>query len=155
MDEIDQSVNRGQGGDSGVSNRILKRLLEFMSDGKHRGRDAFLAATNRPNLMDAALKRPGRFDKKIPFLIPDENERLDIFRVLCKKYIFSTSEDFPEKMVPMTEGWTGAEIEAAVVKAAELIDDLSLDITQALEEAVARLSPSTADIEFMTMLSIQ
>ncbi|MEI7988773.1 MAG: ATP-binding protein [Chloroflexota bacterium] len=158
MDEIDQSVNRGQGGDSGVSNRIFKRLLEFMSEGKHRGHIVFLAATNRPDLMDAALKRPGRFDKKIPFLIPDENERKEIFRVLSRKYI--PAGVFPQdvklyEVIQITEGWTGAEIEAAVVKTVELMEDLQIDMVQGLVEAVTRLSPSTADIEFMTMLAIQ
>ena len=66
VDEIDQSVNRGSAGDAGVSNRFFKRLMEFMSDTSHRGKVIFLAATNCPDLMDAALRRPGRFDKKIP-----------------------------------------------------------------------------------------
>ena len=83
IDEIDQSVSRGGSGDSGVSNRIFKRLLEFMSDTGNRGQVLFLAATNRPDLLDAALRRPGRFDKKIPFLIPDESERAAIIQVMA------------------------------------------------------------------------
>jgi hypothetical protein len=65
IDEIDQSVSRGASGDSGVSNRFFKRLMEFMSDTSHRGKVVFLAASNRPDLMDPALRRPGRFDKLV------------------------------------------------------------------------------------------
>jgi hypothetical protein len=54
-----------------------------------------------------------------------------------------------------TESWTGAEIEAAVVKAAELMEDEDLDGVTAIEQAVKRLSPSTADIELMTYLAVQ
>lgn len=154
IDEIDQAVNRGSSGDSGVSNRIFKRLLEFMSDTGHRGRIIFLAATNRPDLMDAALRRPGRFDKKIPFLVPDETEREAIFKVMLRKYDLDET-DIPDECVQKTEGWTGAEIEAAVVKAAEVMEDRSLDLEDALVYAVNAITPSTADIEFMTYLAIR
>ncbi|HID87444.1 MAG TPA: AAA family ATPase, partial [Anaerolineae bacterium] len=122
IDEIDQAVQRGTAGDSGVSNRIFKRLLEFMSDTGHRGRVLFLAASNRPDLLDAALKRPGRFDKKIPFLIPDETEREAIFQVMLRKYDLE-ADTIPARCITATEGWTGAEIEAAVVKALEVAED--------------------------------
>lgn len=154
IDEIDQSVSRGQGaGDSGVSSRIFKRLLEFMSDTSMRGRVIFLAATNRPDLMDAALRRPGRFDKKIPFLIPDAAERKSIFQVMARRYGLDCSE-IDSEAIALTEGWTGAEIEAATVKASELVYDEDLTPCQALSAACKRLSPSTADIEFMTNLAI-
>ena len=139
IDEIDQSVSRGGSGDSGVSSRIFKRLLEFMSDTGNRGQVVFLAATNRPDLMDAALRRPGRFDKKIPFLIPDAEERLAIFQVMAAKYEMAGKPS--AAAIDSTEGWTGAEIEAAVVKAAELIDDEDLLPEDAITAATQRLSP--------------
>lgn len=154
IDEIDQSISRGSGGDSGVSNRIFKRLLEFMSDTGNRGRVMFLAATNRPDLMDAALRRPGRFDKKVPFLVPNEREREAIFQVMTGVYGVDVS-GIPVEAISNTSGWTGAEIEAAVVKASELVYDEDLFPMDAIVEATRRLSPSTSDIEFMTMLAIQ
>lgn len=153
IDEIDQSVKRGEGGDSGVSSRLFKRLLEFMSDTGNRGRVMFLAATNRPDLMDAALRRPGRFDKKVPFLVPNEIERSAIFSVMARKFEIGDVE-VSGSAVKETQGWTGAEIEAAVVKAAELIYDENLSAENAIVEAVRRLSPSTSDIEFMTALAL-
>jgi transitional endoplasmic reticulum ATPase len=157
IDEIDQSVSRGESGDSGVSSRIFKRLLEFMSDTDNRGKVVFLAATNRPDLMDAALRRPGRFDKKIPFLIPDESERREIFKVMCRKYISPDQypTEIPPEAIANAEGWTGAEIEATTVKASEIMEDENLPAHAALIDATRRLSPSTADIEFMTMLAIK
>jgi len=155
IDEIDQSVQRGSAGDSGVSNRIFKRLLEFMSDTGHRGRVIFLAATNRPDMLDAALRRPGRFDKKIPFLVPDETEREAIFEVMLRKYDLSGVNSIPAVCITATEGWTGAEIEAGVVKAVEVAEDRDLGPEEALTYAVQTISPSTADIEYMTLLAIQ
>lgn len=156
MDEIDQTVSRG-GGAAGnqQDSRIFQRLLEFMSDTTQRGRVVFLAATNRPDNMDAALRRPGRFDKKIPFLVPNADERRAIFSVMIARYCPDCDPaDVPAAAVASTEGWTGAEIEGAVVKAYELTQDEAWGIATALEAAVSRLSPSTADIEFMTNLAI-
>lgn len=152
IDEIDQVVSRGSGNNQQDS-RIFQRLLEFMSDTTHRGKVVFLAATNRPDLMDAALRRPGRFDKKIPFLVPDEAERVAIFQVLGRKYGIEAKHIDPNT-IARTAGWTGAEIEAAIIKAAELVEDDQLPAKQAIDEATKRLSPSTADIELMTMLAI-
>ena len=154
VDEMDQSVRRGESGDSGVSNRIFKRLIEFMSDTGHRGRIVFLAASNRPDLMDAALRRPGRFDKKIPFLIPDADEREAIFKVMALKYGLKL-ESVPASCVKTTEGWTGAEIELVTVKAVEVMEDQGKSPEDALAYATTVISPSTADIEFMTLLAVR
>ena len=154
IDEIDQAISRGDsGGGSQQDKRIFQRLLEWMSDTSHRGRAVILAATNRPDLMDAALRRPGRFDKKIPFLIPDDSERRAVFVVMCRRYGLQV-ECIPAPCVTATDGWTGAEIEAAVVKAAELLEDEALEPREALGQAVQRIRPSTADIEFMTLLAV-
>jgi len=154
IDEVDQAISRGgNAGGSQQDQHIFQRLLEWMSDTGHRGRAVVLAATNRPDLMDAALRRPGRFDKKIPFLIPDEEERQAIFAVMCRRYGLQV-ERIPETCVAATDGWTGAEIEAAVVKTVELVEDEALEPAEALAQAVQRIRPSTADIEFMTLLAI-
>ena len=160
IDEIDQQVDRGGGGDSGVSSRIFARLLEIMSDGDLRGKVIWLAASNRPDLLDAALKRPGRFDQKIAFLIPDQTEREAIFAVMVKKYMWKEGDIFEDALFAIgeaakkVEGWTGAEIEAAVIKASQLLEDEKLDAETALSEAVRRLKPSTADIQYMTDLAL-
>lgn len=154
IDEVDQAMQRGGSGDSGVSSRIFKRLLEVMSDTSHRGKVVFLAASNRPDLMDAALRRPGRFDLKIPFFLPNPTEREMIFQVMAKKYSINGSLVVPPEAVQGSDGWTGAEIELATVKAVSLMEIESMDSDTAIAEAVKRISPSTADTEFMTNLAL-
>lgn len=155
IDEIDQSVSRSGGGDSGVSARIFKRLLEFMSDTSNRGKVIFLAATNRPDLIDPALMRPGRIDIIIPFFAPDGDERELIFRVMAGKYGMGLNESPITAAVTATEGWTGAEIEAAVVKALNIMEDEGVSPEDALVDAVRRLYPSTRDIHYFEMLALQ
>lgn len=87
IDEIDQQVqNRsGMGDNTGVNQRMTARLFEFSSNTNLRGKVLFLAATNRPDLMDSALLREGRFDDRIPFFPPATAERADIVRALLYK----------------------------------------------------------------------
>jgi AAA+ superfamily predicted ATPase len=153
IDEIDQAVKRGEGGGSQQDQRVFQRLLEFLADTSHRGEIVFLAATNRPDLMDAALRRPGRFDKKIPFLVLDRDERRTVFRVLARRYL-GHDANISDEALDGAEGWTGAEIEAAVVKAVEIVEDEGIEIDRALGEAVKRLSPSTSEIQLMTLLAV-
>ncbi|MDQ6747112.1 MAG: ATP-binding protein [Candidatus Dormibacteraeota bacterium] len=154
VDEIDQSVQRGGSGDSGVSSRIFKRLLEFMANTGNRGRVLWLGACNRPDLLDAALRRPGRFDKKLAILVPDREERRSIFLVHAAHNDLGVAA-IAEGVLDATENWTGAEIQAAVVKAVELIEDGDAAPAEALTAAVARLKPSTTDIEWMTLLALR
>jgi SpoVK/Ycf46/Vps4 family AAA+-type ATPase len=161
IDEIDQAVGRGESGDSGVSNRVFKRLMEVMSDTTLRGRVLFVCASNRPDLLDAALLRPGRMDKKIPILAPDARERAAILNVLvCQAFPREAAtrglpspkefEDLAEQM----DGYTGAEIEAVVGKAVQLRAEYSWPISQSLTEAFLRIIPSTQDIERMSQLAL-
>lgn len=76
IDEFDQNQSQRGGfeGDSGVSRSLFKKMLEIMSDTSLRGRVLWILATNRPDLIDAAIKRPGRCDLRIPFLPPDQEQ---------------------------------------------------------------------------------
>jgi SpoVK/Ycf46/Vps4 family AAA+-type ATPase len=120
VDEIDTAFRRGDSGDSGVSRNIFSEFLQFTSNTNNRGRIIFIAATNRPDLIDAALKRAGRFDKKIPILLPELEERAAIIKIIIKKYGIATNiQDF----IPfskLAENYTGAEIDTVVRKAYEL-----------------------------------
>ncbi len=159
VDEIDTAFRRGDSGDSGVSRNIFSEFLQFTSNTNNRGKVIFIAATNRPDLIDPALKRAGRFDKKIPILMPDANERADIFKIIIKKYGFETNvEDFIQ-FAAGTENYTGAEIETVVRKAYEIANEddtenavLTPDI---ITKAIDRCRPSTQQVQFMTMLAIE
>ena len=124
MDEIDQSMTRGQGGSDGgsrVNANIFGMLLSEMSDPENRGKIIWIAATNYPNNVDEALKRSGRFDKKIPFFAPSQTDRELVFKLHLSKKDLPMSPDVNiKKLAQATEGYTQAEIEAIVVKALEL-----------------------------------
>ncbi len=159
VDEIDTAFKRGDSGDSGVSRNIFSEFLQFTGNTNNRGKVIFIAATNRPDLIDPALKRAGRFDKKIPILLPDAAERADIFKIIIDKYGFESDiKDF----MPFAEGtedYTGAEIETVVRKAYELANEdekkgnvLTAEI---MSEAISKCRPSTQQIQFMTALAIE
>lgn len=167
IDEIDQTISRGEAGDGGTSKRIFKMLLELMSDTTHRGQIVFLAATNRPDLIDAALRRPGRFDRTVAFLMPDEAEQLAIIDVMARKHADLDKaceicgEDFIAELLQNIKGWTGAELENAAVKALEICaaagtyQPKAPAFMKAYKQATERLVPNTADVEFMTNLALQ
>lgn len=161
IDEIDQMGFLREGGDSsGVSSRLFRRLLEFMSDPKLRGQVIFIGLSNRPDLMDPALKRPGRFDKKIPVLAPTANERIGIVQTLLDRYLReeeldNISEEEYKKIAVGTEGYTGAELEALVLKAIEVSEDNECKTGwEQIEYALDVYRPTTQDIEKMTRLAI-
>lgn len=124
MDEIDQSMRRGEGDSNGVASNLFGMLLSEMSKPENRGRIVWLAATNYPNKVDEALKRAGRFDKKIPFFAPTEKEREYVFNLHIKKALskgFRTAGNLNvTELAKKTNKYTQAEIEAVVVKALEL-----------------------------------
>lgn len=155
IDEIDQIFQRGSGGDSGVQQRLFARMLDFMSNPHNRGKIVFIAATNRPDLMDPALKRPGRFDRKIPFLLPGWAQRVAILQAVQQRYQIPGSPNW-EPAATKTEGYTGAELESMVLKAWELAEDAGrTELTpQDAAGALERIRPSTAQVQFMTDLAV-
>jgi transitional endoplasmic reticulum ATPase len=88
VDEVDQEYggrSGGPGDNTGVNNRLMRRQFEFMSDTTLRGKVIWLAASNRPDLLDPAMLREGRFDERVPFFPPDANERAKIFVAILHK----------------------------------------------------------------------
>lgn len=159
VDEIDTAFRRGDSGDSGVSRNIFSEFLQFTGNTNNRGKVIFIAATNRPDLLDAALKRAGRFDKKIPILLPETPERAEIFRIMLGKYGFEADITDFTPFALQTENYTGAEIETVVRKAYELANEDECEgsvLTAAiLNEAIQKCRPSTQQVQFMTMLAIE
>jgi len=159
VDEIDTAFRRGDGNDSGVSRNIFSEFLQFTGNTNNRGKIIFIAATNRPDLLDPALKRAGRFDKKIPILLPEEEERAQIFKIIIDKFGFETDiKDFLP-FAQQTQNYTGAEIETVVRKAYELANEDDVKgaciTSEVLNEAILRCRPSTQQVEYMTMLAIK
>lgn len=159
VDEIDTAFQRGDRGDSGVSRNIFSEFLQFTGNTNNRGKVIFIAATNRPDMIDPALKRAGRFDKKIPVLLPDAKEREEIFKIIIKKYKFETDIADFAPFAEATENYTGAEIETVVRKAYELANEDEEDgavlTERIMREAFKRCRPSTQQVQFMTQLALE
>jgi len=113
FDEIDSIAGeRGQRmGDSGVGERVVSQLLTEL-DGLEDLEDVVIvAATNRPDLIDGALLRPGRLDRHIHVPVPDEEARRKIFAVHTREKPLADDVDF-DRLARRTEGYVGADIEA-------------------------------------------
>jgi transitional endoplasmic reticulum ATPase len=118
IDEIDALAHsRGSGYmDSGVSERVVDTLLTEMDGLSDMKNVVVIAATNRPEDIDPALLRPGRFDKVIEILMPDAAARLEIFKVHTKRMPMDKDVDLIE-LANITDEYTGAEIENIVREA--------------------------------------
>ncbi len=112
MDEIDSiAPERGTGGDSNVTERVISQMLTEMDGLESLNDVVVIAATNRPDIMDPALLRPGRFDKSIFIGPPDKESRKAIFGIHTKNRPLAEDVDL-EELAEKTEGCTGADISA-------------------------------------------
>jgi len=120
FDEIDSIAPiRGHGSDSGVTERVISQMLTEMDGMEELKGVVVLAATNRIDIVDPALLRPGRFDIILELPLPEEQARYEIFKVHTKKKPLSMDIRL-EELAKMTDGFSGAEIEAVCNRAAML-----------------------------------
>jgi len=118
FDEIDAiTPRRGSRHDAGVTDRIVNQLLTEMDGISLLKGVVVIAATNRPDIVDPALLRPGRFDRIIYVPPPDKVARLEIFKVHTRRMPLAPDVDL-EQLADRTEGYTGADIAAVCREAA-------------------------------------
>jgi len=121
FDEIDAiAPARGMGIDTGVTERIVNQLLAEMDGITPLNRVVVIAATNRPDILDPALLRPGRFDRLIYVPPPDKQARLEILKVHTRNVPLAEDVNL-EALAEKLEGYTGADIEALVREATMLV----------------------------------
>ncbi|NWW46182.1 SPAT5 protein, partial [Pedionomus torquatus] len=122
IDELDALCPKREGAQNEVEKRIVASLLTLM-DGigseDSEGQLLVLGATNRPHALDAALRRPGRFDKEIEIGIPNAQDRLDILQKLLKKVPHSLTAAELVQLADRAHGYVGADL-AALCKEAGL-----------------------------------
>ncbi|UNQ74257.1 CDC48 family AAA ATPase [Infirmifilum sp. NZ] len=152
IDEIDAlAPMRGLvSSDSGVTERVVSQLLTEMDGLERLEGVVVIAATNRPDIIDPALLRPGRFDRLIYVPPPDEKARLEIFKVHTRRMPLAEDVDLAE-LAKRTEGYTGADIEVLVREAGliALRENINTDKVHMrhFEEALKKVRPSlTPDI---------
>jgi transitional endoplasmic reticulum ATPase len=120
FDEIDAIAPRrsgSDGGDSHVTERLVSQMLTEIDGLEDLKGVVIIGATNRPDIIDEALLRPGRFDRLLEIPIPDNNTRKQILQIHLKKKPLASDVDI-DKLVGLTDSFTGAEIEALVNAAA-------------------------------------
>ncbi len=119
IDEIDAiAPKRAElGGEKQVERRVVAQLLTLMDGLKSRGKVVVIAATNLPNLLDPALRRPGRFDREIVLPVPDRHGRAQILDIHSRGMPLANDVDLAE-LARVTHGFVGADLEALCREAA-------------------------------------
>ncbi len=117
IDEIDAIAPRREEVTGEVEKRVVAQLLALMDGMKERGKVVVIAATNRPEAVDPALRRPGRFDREIEIRPPDKRGRKEILMVHTRNMPLSEDVDFDE-LAEVTHGYTGADLAALCKEAA-------------------------------------
>ncbi|MBE6511191.1 MAG: AAA family ATPase [Methanobrevibacter millerae] len=147
FDEIDSiaSTRSGNDTDSGVTKRVVNQLLTEM-DGLEELEDvAIIAATNRPDIIDPGLMRPGRFDRHIKVDTPSEEARIAIFEVHTKDMPLASDVDL-KKLAKSTDGYVGADIEAVCREAAMLTLRNDIEASEIpnkyFKEAIEKVKPA-------------
>jgi transitional endoplasmic reticulum ATPase len=117
IDEIDSIAPKRDEVSGDVEKRIVSQLLTLMDGLKTRGKVVVIAATNRPNAIDQALRRPGRFDREIEIGIPDEEGRYDILQIHTRGMPLEQDLDL-KYYAKVTHGFVGADLEMVAKEAA-------------------------------------
>ena len=119
IDEIDAIAPKREemGGERQVERRVVAQLLALMDGLESRGQVIVIGATNIPNTLDPALRRPGRFDREICIGIPDKKGRLEILHIHTRGMPLAKDVDL-EKLAEITHGFVGADLEALCREAA-------------------------------------
>ena len=146
FDEIDSiAPRRGLWGDSHATERVVSQLLTEMSGLEELKDVVVVAATNRPDILDPALLRPGRFDKLIFVPPPDEKGRYEILKVHTKNIPLAKDVDLKE-IAKRTQGYSGADLEALCREAAlfALREDMEAKEVKMkhFEKAMEKVKPS-------------
>ncbi|MFC1613089.1 CDC48 family AAA ATPase [Patescibacteria group bacterium] len=133
IDEIDSIAPKREdmGGEKQVERRVVAQLLALMDGLESRGQLIVIAATNIPNTLDPALRRPGRFDREIAISIPDKNGRKEILEIYTRGMPLAKDVDL-EKLAEITHGFVGADLEALAREAAmsalrEIMPEINFD----------------------------
>ncbi|MEM4152811.1 MAG: CDC48 family AAA ATPase [Candidatus Pacearchaeota archaeon] len=117
IDEIDAIAPKREESFGEVERRVVSQLLTMMDGLKSRGRVVVIGATNMPNSIDPALRRPGRFDREISIGVPDKKGRLAILKIHTRNMPLTKDVDL-EELASITHGFVGADLAALCREAA-------------------------------------
>ncbi|MBX8645241.1 MAG: CDC48 family AAA ATPase [Thermoplasmata archaeon] len=132
IDEIDSIAPKRDEVTGETERRVVAQLLALMDGLESRGKVVVIGATNRPNAIDGALRRPGRFDREIEINIPDRTGRYEILNIHTRGMPLNSDVDL-ERLADLTHGYAGADVSALTKEAAmralrRVMPDLDLEL---------------------------
>ncbi|MEM2478703.1 MAG: CDC48 family AAA ATPase [Candidatus Pacearchaeota archaeon] len=149
IDEIDAIAPKREESYGEVERRVVSQLLTMMDGLKSRGKVIVIAATNRPNAIDPALRRPGRFDREIAINVPNKKARLEILKIHTRNMPLDKDVDL-DKIASITHGFVGADLaalckEAAMSTLRRVIPSLDLEKEELSPEILEKLKVTMKD----------
>jgi len=149
IDEIDSIAPKRDEVTGEVEKRIVSQLLALMDGMKSRGKVVVIAATNRPDSIDPALRRPGRFDREIEIGIPDDEGRYDILSIHTRGMPIDEKVDL-KQISKTTHGFVGADLEflskeAAMRSLRRILPEIDLDEDEISKEILQKIQITSED----------
>jgi len=151
IDELDAIAPKRGEVTGEVERRVVAQLLALMDGLKTRGKVIVIAATNRPEGLDPALRRPGRFDREIEIGVPNEAGRYEILQIHTRGMPLAPDVDLHE-YAKVTYGFVGADLEALCKEAAmnalrKILPEMNLDEERIPQEILEKISVTKADFD--------
>jgi transitional endoplasmic reticulum ATPase len=151
IDEIDSIAPKREEVMGEVERRVVSQMLSLMDGLEGRGKVIVIAATNRQNALDPALRRPGRFDREIEIKVPDKRGRLEILQIHTRNMPLDTDVD-QDKIAAVTHGFVGADLEYLCKEAAmkclrRVLPELNLEDEKLSPEVLNKLIVTRSDFE--------
>jgi transitional endoplasmic reticulum ATPase len=154
VDEIDSIAPKREDVTGEVERRVVAQLLTLMDGMDERKQVVVIAATNRLDSIDPALRRPGRFDREIEIGVPDSEDRLEILQIHTRGMPLNENidEEYFEHLAEYTQGFVGADLLALVQEASmralrRLLPDINLDEEEIPQEILDKLEVTPDDFE--------
>lgn len=157
MDELDSIAPKRDQAVGETEKRIVSQLLTLMDSLKPNSNVIVIGATNRPNVIESALRRPGRFDRELEIAIPDEDGRHEILQIKMKDMRYDSDVDLFQ-MARDTHGFIGADLQQLTLEAAlecirSNVENFDVDSEEPIPDAVLDQMIVTND-HFMHALSV-
>ncbi len=151
IDEIDSIAPKREEVTGEVERRVVSQLLSVMDGLEARGKVIVIAATNRPNALDTALRRPGRFDREIEIKVPDKRGRLEILQIHTHNMPLDTDVN-QDRVAAVTHGFVGADLEYLCKESAmkclrRLLPELNLEDEKIPPETLEKLVLTMNDFD--------
>ncbi|MGA2664595.1 MAG: CDC48 family AAA ATPase [Nitrososphaerales archaeon] len=151
IDEIDSIAPKREEVSGEMEKRIVSQLLTLMDGLEARGKVVVIGATNRPDALDPALRRPGRFDREIEIGIPDEKSRLEILHIHTRGMPLDQDVKL-EEVARVSHGFVGADLqalakEAAILAVRRVLPEIDMDQTKVPVKTLNKIKVRMQDFQ--------